>query len=589
MQLRDIPGLKYIVRNNSYGYLAVVFLLFVLGSAISLLFWHNINIQTEKAQIIKYQQQLNGSKSIIIQSLNQYSLLLDDGTSLLNLTNNNVSQAQWLTFFQSYNLPSNYPGVDAVSFSRYVPAADLSQYLSSMSSQGYPNLSIVPNTPMKAYAPVSLIGYVSPNSMKAMGYNQLSNPMEAAAINEAIKTSSMTMSGKINLFDINDGQPSFIIFKPVFAGPSSTKAERASSIYGFVYVAVTARSFFNGMFGRYLNSNLALRVYDRNMAPSHLIYQSPKYASVIKRMNGPIYSGIHVSFGKYPWYLRIVTNKAVLQSRDGQPSYNVLIIGVALSAVLALLVWYFTYYRERKLYWEKQAEIQAAKDELLSLASHQLRTPATIVKQYLGILLQNYGGTIPKKQQKIIQTAYDSNERQLEIANQFLNAARLGSGRIVINRQRLSLSDVTEQVVTDHQKLAAKRQQKLVFTQPKRPIYVEADPRYIPMVIENLINNAIKYSKSRSTISVKLKRDAHNAIISVKDQGIGIAEEDLPKIFDKFSRATNVQNMEQIGTGIGLYLVKQVTEMHEGNISVKSQLNKGTEFNVYIPLKKAKP
>jgi signal transduction histidine kinase len=229
-------------------------------------------------------------------------------------------------------------------------------------------------------------------------------------------------------------------------------------------------------------------------------------------------------------------------------------------------------------------EVQAAKDELLSLASHQLRTPATIVKQYLGVILQNYSGDITKAQREIIQTAYDSNERQLEIANQFLNAARFDSGRIELDNKDVTLNDILFDVVTEQRKIAKTRKQKIVFSDPKKRYKIKGDSKYLPMVFENLLSNAIKYSKQNTEINIRLHKAAGNVYVDIIDQGMGISEDEQLEVFEKFSRASSELNAGRNGTGIGLYLTKQIVDLHGGDIKIESVLGKGSKFTVILPL-----
>jgi two-component system OmpR family sensor kinase len=585
MDLSKLPGFKYLVKNHSTSYLVIILLLFAVGSVISIVNWGNIKSRANHASINKYVEELNQSKSVITQSLNQYSLLLDDGTSLLAANNNNVNQNQWLTFFKSYNLANNYPGVDAVSFGQYVMGNQLAGYLSNLTSQGQPNFTITPPGSRNVYVPVTYIGYVSPTSLQAMGYDQFSNPVRRAAILQAINSGKVTMSGIVSLVAVNKGQSAFLIYKPVYSGQPSTQDERQSSIFGFTFIAVNSNDFFHALLSRYMGPGIAIQIYDGKTSSSNLLFETTNYGNSIKHIASPVSSLVAISYGGQTWNIKVIIARRLLLSSESQSSVLDLIAGITISALAAGVLWYFTYYRERKIYWHQQKEVQAAKDELLSLASHQLRTPATIVKQYLGILLQNYSGALTKQQRKVVKTAYDSNERQLEIANQFLDAARLDSGRIALNIKPVVLNNVIDQVVSDQQKLAKGHQQKVIFNKPKRSYKIKGDPKYLAMVFENLINNSIKYSKPRTNIDVAMSRSGSDIYITVNDHGIGITPDDISIIFEKFSRATNEQNAGGNGTGIGLYLANQIVNLHKGSISVESTPGKGSKFTVKLPTK----
>jgi len=456
--------------------------------------------------------------------------------------------------------------------------------MTNLQDQGLTNFNISPAGNRSTYAPVTYVGYVSPTSLNAMGYDQLTSPIRATAINRALNSGQVTMSGLVNLVAVNKNKPAFLIYKPVYNGPSSTQTERQSSIFGFVFTAVNANEFFTALLSHYLTPGIAISIYDSSVSTSNVLYQTPNYASNVSHIASPINSILNVTYGGRTWVIKVVTAKSLVQAASSNNSTNDLVFGIAISFMIALILWYFTYYRERKSYWEKQREIQSAKDELLSLASHQLRTPATVVKQYLGILLQNYSGDITRQQRKIIKTAYESNERQLEIANQFLDAAKIGSGRIKLSKKAVVLNDIVKDVVDEQQKIANEHKQRVIYNNPKRPIDIKADPKYLPMVVENLITNAIKYSKKRAVINVSLRKLSGEVQIKVIDRGVGIPEDELRAIFEKFSHASNEANADGNGTGIGLYLANQIINLHRGTITVKSTVGKGSEFTVHLPL-----
>ncbi|HEY1645895.1 MAG TPA: CHASE domain-containing protein [Candidatus Saccharimonadales bacterium] len=588
MTVRNLPGFKYLRNNVGVSYLVIIILAFILGTVISIVNWRYTETRSNNTLITRYDQELNQSKLIINSSLNQYSLLLDDGTSLLAVNDNSITQTQWLNFFQTYSLTNKYPGVDAVSFAQYVPVSDLPNYLSNLANQGRANFVITPAGNRSVYAPVTDIGYISPTSLSAMGFDELSNPIRAKAVNEALDSGQIAMSGKISLIAVNKGQPAFIIYKPVYSGSSSTLAERQSSIYGFVFIAVNAQEFFSSLLSQYTGPGVAIQIYDNSFKPSDLYYETPNYNKAIHDISAPIESRVNVMYGGRNWDIKVVIAKSSLLSGIGQPATPDLLLGLGLSLLISLILWYFTYYRVRKIFWQNQQEVAFAKDELLSLASHQLRTPATIVKQYLGILLQDYGGSVTRQQRRIIKTAYDSNEKQLEIANQFLNAARLGSGRIVLSKEAVEVGELIQEVVSEQRKIAKSRQQRIIYVKPKRAYRLESDPKYLPMVFENLLTNAIKYSKRRTKITVSVRRSGQEVLVGVRDQGMGISEEELLIVFDKFSHASNEKDTDVGGTGIGLYLAKLIADMHGGSITVKSTVGKGSEFTVHLPIEPKK-
>lgn len=232
-------------------------------------------------------------------------------------------------------------------------------------------------------------------------------------------------------------------------------------------------------------------------------------------------------------------------------------------------------------------ELNNAKDEFISLASHQLRTPATGVKQYVGMLLEGYVGTLTPEQETMLQYAFESNERQLRIIDDLLKVAHVDAGKIEINKKQCNLVPLVHNVLREQLSAFQARGQKLIYNKPDEPVEASIDTKLIRMVIENLVNNAGKYTPKGKQIKVKVSEKTRPkcAVVSVRDQGVGIDPEDFPKLFRKFSRLRNPLSEEVGGTGLGLYWVKRVIDLHGGNIKVKSAVGKGTTFTLELPAK----
>jgi signal transduction histidine kinase len=182
----------------------------------------------------------------------------------------------------------------------------------------------------------------------------------------------------------------------------------------------------------------------------------------------------------------------------------------------------------------------------------------------------------------MLMNAYESNERQLEIINQLLYVARLDAGRITLHRQRVDMAALLRTVARDQVESLQQRKHTLVYQLPKRPVPAWVDPHYMRMVLENLLSNAIKYTPEGGTISLGISRAHGEVAISVSDTGVGISSDAQPAIFEKFSRVENELSTDVNGSGVGLYLTRQIVSLHQGTIEVESVLGKGSTFIVHI-------
>lgn len=224
-----------------------------------------------------------------------------------------------------------------------------------------------------------------------------------------------------------------------------------------------------------------------------------------------------------------------------------------------------------------------AKDEFISLASHQLRTPATAVKQYLGMILQGFVGEVPETQQAFLRTAYSSNERELAIINDILKTAQIDSGLYKFTKTELNLKQHIDEVISDLSTILNMKKQR-VNVDVLPDVMVKADADDLKLAVSNLVENASKYSARNKNIHIAavVKRD--NLHVSIRDEGVGINEADHQKIFEKFTRVENKLSDTVNGNGLGLYWVKRIAEMHGGTIVVKPADGNGTVFTLKLPL-----
>ena len=223
------------------------------------------------------------------------------------------------------------------------------------------------------------------------------------------------------------------------------------------------------------------------------------------------------------------------------------------------------------------------------LASHQLRTPATGVKQYIGMLLQGYSDAITEDQRGLLQSAFDSNERQLRTVNDLLRVARIDAGHVSVTKQSCDLVKFVENIVIEQQSVFVGRRQKVIFEPYNGVLMAEIDVDLMRVVFESLLDNASKYSPVGRTTVVAVRKDRVSLTVSVTDNGVGIRKKDQAQLFQKFSRLANPLSEADTGTGLGLYWAKKITELHGGTLQAVSHFKKGSTFSVRLPIMRIEP
>ncbi len=243
-------------------------------------------------------------------------------------------------------------------------------------------------------------------------------------------------------------------------------------------------------------------------------------------------------------------------------------------------------------------EIDKAKTEFVSLASHQLRTPLSTVNWYAEMLLAGDVGDLNEKQKKYLSEVYRSNQRMVELVNALLDVSRLELGTFVVEPEKTDICKLAQDVVNEQKPQIHQREIKFAFLCGIDILVMQADPRLLRMVLQNLLSNSIKYTPvgGKVTLSISME-NKKNILIKISDNGYGIPHHQKDRIFDKLFRADNVRNKDTDGTGLGLYIVKSIVENSGGEIWFKSptisskkikgnEENRGTTFYVTLPIKK---
>jgi signal transduction histidine kinase len=228
-------------------------------------------------------------------------------------------------------------------------------------------------------------------------------------------------------------------------------------------------------------------------------------------------------------------------------------------------------------------ELNKSKDEFIALVSHELRTPASAVKQYLGMLMEGYAGAVSDSHMPFLQTAYDSNERQIKIINDLLRVAQLDLKHVDLHVQTIDATKTLRTIVKELSRTTHKKHQALIIKQLPEELMLKADPVYLRLALTNIIENALKYSPEGKDIEISTTVTGKMLEIAIKDEGVGIAKEDMPKLFQKFSRIPNPLSIAVGGTGLGLYWSREVIRLMGGDITVHSALNKGSVFTISLP------
>lgn len=229
--------------------------------------------------------------------------------------------------------------------------------------------------------------------------------------------------------------------------------------------------------------------------------------------------------------------------------------------------------------------IERMKTEFVSLSAHQLRTPLAAIKWTLKLFLEGDLGQLTKEQREFLEKTYKSNERMISLINDLLNVTRIEEGRYVYQSLFYDICDVTQSVIDLFKEEIKTKSIQVEFKKPEDLPKILMDQEKIKLVIENFIDNAIKYTFPGGKVTISVIRGKNEIEVRVQDTGVGIPKDQQLRVFSRFFRGSNVLRMDTEGSGLGLFLAKNIIEAHGGRIGFESESGKGSTFYFTLPFK----
>jgi len=234
----------------------------------------------------------------------------------------------------------------------------------------------------------------------------------------------------------------------------------------------------------------------------------------------------------------------------------------------------------------REKMIDKMKSEFISIAAHQLRTPLSAIKWAIKMVLDGDVGKLNKEQEEVLFKGYASNERIIKLVNDMLDVSRIEEGRFNYEFKKDNFIELLEIAVEHIEALMKRKKIKLKIEHPKKLPLVRMDKEKILIAIENLLENAVEYTLPGGEIKITVEDGAKFIRFKIQDSGVGVPKQDQEKLFSKFFRASNVIRMQTDGSGLGLFIVKNVIQKHNGKLNFSSEEGKGTEFVFTIPIGK---
>lgn len=236
------------------------------------------------------------------------------------------------------------------------------------------------------------------------------------------------------------------------------------------------------------------------------------------------------------------------------------------------------------LYKKKSTEYKLA--EVISIVSHQLKTPLAVIKGYLEVLISEDLGKINPKQKEYLKNALENTQRMIGLVKDLLDVSQIEENKLEFKTRPSSLEEIIKETAKEFSYLSRAKNCTLSFKVLGKIPLLDIDPLKIKQVVTNIISNAIEYNKRRGRVEITLKRKGNNVLFCCKDTGVGVPRSDRKKVFTKFYRSETAIGLTPSGLGLGLFISKAIIEKSGGRIWFESEEGKGSMFCFTLPLRK---
>lgn len=506
--------------------------------------------------------------------MDTYSAILRGASGLFAASQ--VSQSEFRAYAAQLDIRRRYPGIQGIGFSKRFSAPGRDSLTAALRPRGTSSLPIPSDSAGGEYYPTIYLEPQDRRNTPAIGFDMFTEPTLRRAMERARDSGLPSVSGKVILVQDPDGyrQTGFVMYFPVYLNgrvPTGV-SERRAALEGFVFSPFRTDDVFAGIFGSERRPDVAFRVYDgARAAPEDLLYDSRLHVSSPRDTTDQSGTSALIIGGRM-WTLGFVSLADDWIRRMLAPAMA--LFGLVISFILYVLT------RSEVLARKAAERSEAVRARFYAAMSHELRTPLNAVIGYNQLLLEGIYGPLETKQTTGIERSQKAAKHLLELVNDVLDLSKIEVGKIDIQIELVHIPALMEDLFTTIRPMAEASGSEVRLVCEDCGSGVHTDPRRVRQIVLNLLSNATKFGSGKPITVHCTKAEGDGVAVSVIDQGGGIPEKELHRIFEEF---VQMQTVKLGGTGLGLPISRRLAEVLGGRLDVESQVGTGTTFRLLLP------
>lgn len=541
----------------------------------------------------RFARDVDRLQDAVSSRLDTYVAMLRAGAALANVTPG-FGAGTFRGFVEGLELQSLYPGIQGVGFTRRVPARNLPSLIADRRAAGDAAFQVWPEGQRGEYHAVVHLEPLDRRNAAAIGYDMFTDPTRREAMERARDTGEPAASEPVTLVQEIEGnvQPGFLIYMPVYEAGSvpATLEERRAQLLGFVFSPFRAGDLFAGILGTGNRPRTGFELVDAR-SPDVVLHRSsvadaPRFTTTR-----------HIDAAGSPWIASMFSLPALEDDSAAGLVRVTIWTGLGISLLLSVLVALQTKARHRIERSDAQVQqllanertarseverVSRLKDEFLATLGHELRTPLNAIQGWAHMLTT--AALSDEKKRHAVATILRNATMQAKLIEDLLDMSRIVSNRVRLDPHRLDLVEVIEAAIGTLRPTADAKGITIAWAFTAAP-QLHGDAGRLQQVFWNLLSNAVKFTPAGGHVDVSLRSHGTHAIVEVRDTGVGIAPEFLPRAFDRFRQADGSITRQQGGLGLGLSIVKSLVELHGGSVgAISAGLHQGATFTVTLPV-----